>query len=219
VLGYKPAAVSVAVKRGKLNKAQDGTIDITNSKNKQWITEALLKNNRIVPDDLTRLFEGVRLITETEKEQPQTLPLNEGPASVNQSVLLCDPELQKSTNDYKRFQANKMKYDAEAARTRALELRGQLVSINPFGKFLMGLIAASREQVLNSIPNIAQLVLDEIKSGLDLNKTDSEMLLSLNDVWTTEIEKIFMAMDTDIKTRIQHAKRKTKEQVLEENAA
>jgi len=223
VLGYKPAAVSVAVKRGKLNKGTDGLIDLTDAKNKRWVADALLKNNRVVPDDLTRLFEGVRLITETEKEQSEILPLdNAAPdTSNNPSAPLpqVDPELAKNKNALERFRAEKMKYDAEASKTKALEARGQLVSINPFGKFIMGLVGASREQVLNAIPNISQLILDEIKSGLDLNKTDSELLLNMNDTWTTEIEKIFMTIDTDVKTKIQHAKRKTREQVLEENAA
>lgn len=95
---------------------------------------------------------------------------------------------------------------ASISEINAAEKRRKLIKINPFGRMLFNIKSAERSQVLNAIPNIAQLILDEIKSALNDSTHDAETLMTIQKLWKSEISKIYKATDRELSAKLRQAK-------------
>ena len=103
---------------------------------------------------------------------------------------------------------------AELSRLKIEEQSRELIKINPLARLLFYIVSALRTQIINIMPNLAQVVLDDIKSALinDLPKekkiTDAEIRLKMQERWLNEITKIFKNTDSELKNKIRQIKKK-----------
>ena len=215
MLGYKAAALSMAISRRKLHISTDKLIDITNTDNHAWIVKALARQGREIPDDISALFRATPLTVNGKSETKSDHEGGTEPTPDDNGGGKGKPQ-SADAQRHEHFKAVKMQADAEAARLRTAELRGELIKVNPFGKFLVGLVSAERTQVINSVPNISQHVLSEIKNALDLGKSDSEVMRIISEIWIGEIEAIYKNIKKDLRSRIEHSKKGTRQQAQEE---
>ena len=236
VLGYSPAAITLAVKRDSLNKTVDKQIDLDDLKNRAWITKKLISQGCEIPQDFYSIFKATP-ITENEKSdsknngnnEPDTPPVSAQPAppappehgedepgETSQNALGAMSEielreLQKHVSETARTlgqaKADKAVADASAALTKAANLRRSLIEVNPLARLLFGIVSAQRTQVNNLLPNLAQNMLDEIKNALAEDKPTSEILMMIRELWNKDLSKIYKSIDKELKYRIRKAKK------------
>ena len=187
-----------------------------------------------VPDDLKILFKATP-ITENGKSEPvknQIIPENNND-NIGDDITLEDPD---ESDEQKRFQDSINRDTIEQSRLKTLTMThkeadakldyqiksASHIEINPFGKLIFDSVAACRVQILNSIPNTSQAAVNEIKNLLDYENivrqipdfdfkgvvSDPEIALKLGVMWTSELEKVFDRIDTDIKARIRQARKR-----------
>ena len=72
MLGYSESGVSLAVKRNRIERREDGLIDLSVKLNYQWLCTALSKQGREIPQEISALFEGYASITDINKQNNQT---------------------------------------------------------------------------------------------------------------------------------------------------
>lgn len=236
VLGYSSAAITLAVKRDKLNKAVGNMIDLDDLKNRAWITKRLIKQGCEIPQDINFLFLATP-ITENEKSNSKINGNNEpvpppirapeaspappqaadvAPESTNENALgaMSEAELRelqrhvsKTQRTLEQARADKAVADASSAQTKAANLRRSLIEVNPLARLLFGIVSAQRTQVNNLLPNLAQNMLDEIKNALAEEKPTSEILMMIRELWNKDLSKIYKAIDKELKYRIRKAKK------------
>lgn len=73
MLGYTEAGVSLAVKRKKIKRREDGLIDLAVEVNYQWMCSALSRQGREIPQEISALFKGYASITDNNKQENNTL--------------------------------------------------------------------------------------------------------------------------------------------------
>ena len=220
VLGLTPAAITMALKRGSLNKTLDGLIDLEDRVNYNWIYIRLTKQGCEIPQKISTLFQATP-ITESEKgaENNNNLPAAQlAPETIdNCSPVIGPQEIEKSraAKEITETQRKKDRSLSDKAFEQAAQekiktalMRRELIKINPFGRLLFNIKAAERTQILSAIPNISQQILDNIKSALTENKSDTEILFKLQADWQAALEKIFEAIDRELKNKIRQAKDK-----------
>lgn len=71
MLGYTEAGVSLAVSRGKLIRRPDGYIDLKVEKNYTWLCNALSKQGREMPQEISALFKATPI---TENNNDKNIP-------------------------------------------------------------------------------------------------------------------------------------------------
>lgn len=224
----KPAGtISMAVARGKLNKTLDNRIDLDDATNHAWICKRLAKQGCEIPQEISALFQATP-ITENEKSKgnveaikpPASAAKGGGAASVpvppdgaEVAPVEVDPTEAKAARDVitnARVKENALTESAvakaEQEKIKAAEARKELIRINPFGRLLFNVKSAERTQVSNAIPNIAQLTLDDIKSALNDKKSDTEIIMQMQERWKIELNKIYVAIDRELKSKIRQAK-------------
>ena len=72
MLGYSESGVSLAVKRNKIKRREDGLIDLAVEGNYLWMCSALSRQGREIPQEISALFKGIRLITDNDNNKNQT---------------------------------------------------------------------------------------------------------------------------------------------------
>ena len=218
VLGFTPGGISLAVKRGKLQADPKGFIDLSIENNYKWFCEACKKKGCEITQAKNALFKGLRLITDNNKSNEQAHPAHDDSQNVlkiedkinQEEMKIIAKEIDKTDKDYKYFRAKKYEEDYENARIKNMELRGELIRINPFGKFLVGIVDSARSRLLNNIRTISQTIIDIVKSGVEDKRSDGEMILEIAEFLSKQIENIFKSCDDELKSRISQIKRDVK---------
>jgi phage terminase Nu1 subunit (DNA packaging protein) len=222
VLKKTQAAISLAASRGKLNKTLDGLIDLDDAINHNWIVKRLSKLPNYkqqgceIPQKISALFEATPLTAnEKSKGNAEATP---PPAPTAPDAAVSAPEPDEVERDraarliadtqrtLDKAKAEEAKAKAEIAQIKAANMRRELIQINPFARLLFNILAAVRTKILSAVPNIAQRMLDEIKSALTDEKTDTEILMLIKDIWHDELAKIFTEGDKEMKNKVRQAK-------------
>lgn len=248
MLEYTEAGVSLAVSRKKITRTPEGFIDLKLKVNYQWMCTALAKQGREIPQEISALFDGLRPITESDKQKNLTnktltnkkqdeagkadegrLPEsgaggedNNPPADLENDELktLSENEqneisnvIRKSEHDYKYWRAKEKKEGFISAQITNLEKRGELIKINPLGRFLEAIIEGSRNGILNSLTSLVTMSLNNMQNSLlDVDEDgkrkieNSQIILEETERWRKEFEKIFTNTDRDLISRIRQMK-------------
>ena len=227
LLNIPAGTISMALKRGSLNKTLDGRIDLDDVINHAWICKRLLKLPQYaqqgceIPQDISALFKATP-ITENEKNKnkngvikapPEPLEI---PPDESDTPAPDDPAAaarNKNAIEMTETQRTKDKANAELAvakaeleKVKVAEARRELIKIKPYARLLFNIVSASRIQIDNAIPNAAQKLLDDIKSALKDNKTDTEIIMMIQDAWRAELNPIYISIDRELKSKIRQAK-------------
>lgn len=217
VLGFSPAAISMAIKRDQLNKTLDGQIDLDDQKNYLWITKRLAKQGCQVPHKISALFQATP-ITDSEKSEEKNNNQNkelieeENSDKVNndQEEITFKSVLQKEAIETQRLkekaQAEKATEQAAQEKIKTSLMRKELIKINPYARLLVNIVAAERNKILNMLPSIAQQVLDSNKTAISSGKIDTQITFDMVNIWQLELEKIYKDTDRELKNKVRQAK-------------
>lgn len=218
-LTMTPAAITMAVTRGKLNKTLDGLIDLDDSINHAWIIKRLTKQGCEIPQKISALFKATPLTEDGKSDKKnnggQQAPAEGGDRLPESAEDNAERERQAAAKQISRNQliiesskAREAKSRAAISEMKEAHMRRELIQINPFARFLFNIRSAERSRILNAVPNIAQLVMDEIKSALNENKSDTEILMQIKKTWQGELSIIYEAADRELKSKIRQARDK-----------
>ncbi len=198
ILRYSESGISLAIKRKKIERREDGYIDLTTEDNYKWLCTVLAKQGREIPQKISTLFEGLRHITDNDNEeklastgisQAGAADMEEHTASgggvdntntppkLSDSKTLSKVEQNKiaiesteTERSYRYWRAKKQKEEYLSVQIKNDESRGLLIQINPLGRFLEAIIEGGRNAIINSITSNVRATIDIIKNGLELDK-------------------------------------------------
>jgi hypothetical protein len=217
----------MAVKRGSLNKTLAGLIDLDDAVNHAWFLKRLIKQCKKqgceVPEFST-LFEATP-ITDIKNNATQNNNNNshktkqfeldseeKTPDEIAQAA--ASKEITATQRRFDNAKASDFENKAEISNLKLLELKRELIQINPLARLLFYILSAQRTQEINMMSNLSQIVLDDIKTALinDLPKekklTDAEIRVNIQDRWLKEHSKIYKNIDSELKNKIRQMKNK-----------
>jgi hypothetical protein len=119
---------------------------------------------------------GTHEVSASEADEPPSEGKVDPAEAERQRVAI---ESSQVSRDLDKAKLDEARSKADISKIKVSEMRRELIRVNPFGRMLFNIKAAERTQVLNAIPNIAQHIVDEIKSALKENIPDFESLIEI----------------------------------------